>query len=235
MCTCVSSPLVSSQVSLHCVRVYRPRVACLQGSEAMQPVPSIYEAFLPPSIHSFTDPHVVFQPHTPGPGTQREVLAQPVSVLTQGRPSTVMGTFGALRVWPHPLTEDRGLEKEAETYRVGRRSWEGCPQHREGRCIEGAGQAAAWSCLQGALFLIRLFNTLMREVCASTQSCPTLCDPVDCSPPGSSVPGILQARILEWVAISFCRASSRPKDHTPGLLHWRWILYHLSLQGSPVC
>ena len=37
----------------------------------------------------------------------------------------------------------------------------------------------------------------------SRQSCPTLCDPVDCSPPGSSVPGILQARILEWVAISF--------------------------------
>ena len=35
------------------------------------------------------------------------------------------------------------------------------------------------------------------------QSCPTLCDPIDSSPPGSSVPGILQARILEWVAISF--------------------------------
>ena len=35
------------------------------------------------------------------------------------------------------------------------------------------------------------------------QSCPTLCDPIDGSPPGSSVPGILQARILEWVAISF--------------------------------
>ena len=37
------------------------------------------------------------------------------------------------------------------------------------------------------------------------QLCPTLCDPVDCSPPGSSVHGILQARILEWVAISFSR------------------------------
>ena len=36
-----------------------------------------------------------------------------------------------------------------------------------------------------------------------TQSCPTLCNPLDCSPPGSSVHGILQARILEWVAISF--------------------------------
>ena len=40
----------------------------------------------------------------------------------------------------------------------------------------------------------------------SIQSCPTLCDPIDGSPPGSSVPGILQARILEWVAISFSNA-----------------------------
>ena len=37
----------------------------------------------------------------------------------------------------------------------------------------------------------------------SLQSCPTLCDPIDSSPPGSPVPGILQARTLEWVAISF--------------------------------
>ena len=42
----------------------------------------------------------------------------------------------------------------------------------------------------------------------SLQSCLTLCDPVDCSPPGSSVHGIHQARILEWVAISFSRGSS---------------------------
>ena len=47
-----------------------------------------------------------------------------------------------------------------------------------------------------------------------TQSCPTLCDPVDCSPPGSSVHGILQARILEWVAISLSRGYSRPRDRT---------------------
>ena len=40
----------------------------------------------------------------------------------------------------------------------------------------------------------------------SCQSCPTLCDPIDGSPPGSPVPGILQARILEWVAISFSSA-----------------------------
>ena len=47
-----------------------------------------------------------------------------------------------------------------------------------------------------------------------TQSCPTLCDPMDCSPPGSSVHGILSARILEWVAIPFSRGSSQARDQT---------------------
>ena len=46
------------------------------------------------------------------------------------------------------------------------------------------------------------------------QSCPTLCDPMDCSLPGFSIHGILQVRVLEWVAISFSRASSQPRDQT---------------------
>ena len=50
-----------------------------------------------------------------------------------------------------------------------------------------------------------------------TQSCPTLCDPIYCSPPVSFFRGILQARILEWVAIPFSRASAPPKDQT-------WVL-----------
>ena len=49
-------------------------------------------------------------------------------------------------------------------------------------------------------------------VCSLTQSCLTLCDPMDCSPPGSSAHGILQARILEWVAMPSSRGSSRPRD-----------------------
>ena len=44
------------------------------------------------------------------------------------------------------------------------------------------------------------------------QLCPTLCDPMDCSPPGSSIHGILQARILEWVAMLFSRGSSQPRN-----------------------
>ena len=46
------------------------------------------------------------------------------------------------------------------------------------------------------------------------QSCPTLCNPMDCRPPGSSVHGIFQAIILEWVAISYSRGSSQPRDWT---------------------
>ena len=46
------------------------------------------------------------------------------------------------------------------------------------------------------------------------QSCPTLCDPMDCSLLGSSLQGILQARILEWVAISFSMGASQPRDRT---------------------
>ena len=54
----------------------------------------------------------------------------------------------------------------------------------------------------------------------------TLCDPTDCSPPGSSVHGILQARRLEWVAISSSRGSSQPRDQTHISCFGRWILYH---------
>ena len=52
------------------------------------------------------------------------------------------------------------------------------------------------------------------SMCSVAQSGPTLCDPIGCSLPGSSVHGILQARILEWLAISSSRGSSRPKDRT---------------------
>ena len=48
----------------------------------------------------------------------------------------------------------------------------------------------------------------------SARSCPTLCEPTDCSPPGSSVHGISQARILQWVAVPSSRGASRPRDRT---------------------
>ena len=64
------------------------------------------------------------------------------------------------------------------------------------------------------------------------QLCPTLCDPVDCSSAGSSIHGILQARILEWVAISFSRGSSPPRDWTQVSRIVGKMLQPLSHQGS---
>ena len=60
------------------------------------------------------------------------------------------------------------------------------------------------------------------------QSCLTLCDPKDCSPPGSSVHGIFQARLLEWVAMPSSRGSSRLRKSNVQLLRCRQIIYSLS-------
>ena len=64
-----------------------------------------------------------------------------------------------------------------------------------------------------------------------SQLCWTPCDPVDCSLPGSSVHGILQARILEWAAI-FLQGIFPTQELNLGLLHCRQILYHLGHQGN---
>ena len=75
-------------------------------------------------------------------------------------------------------------------------------------------------------------------MCSDAQSCPTLCNTMNCSPQGSSVHGIFQVRILEWIAIFFFRGSSRPRNWTwvsciaGGLLCCRQILYQLSHKGS---
>ena len=70
------------------------------------------------------------------------------------------------------------------------------------------------------------FPFLSLSVCLVTQSCLSLCNPMNCSPPGSSVHGILQARILEWAAISFSRGSFQPRDQTCISCIGRWILCH---------
>ena len=72
-------------------------------------------------------------------------------------------------------------------------------------------------------------NVIILHCAKTLQLCLTLCGPVDCSQPGSSVHGILQARILEWVAISFFRGSSQPRDQTQVFYVssiCRWVLYH---------
>ena len=65
-----------------------------------------------------------------------------------------------------------------------------------------------------------------------TQTCPTLCNPMDCSPPGSSVHGISQARILEQVAISFSRGSSLIRGQTCVSCVGRQIIYHWAIREA---
>ena len=70
------------------------------------------------------------------------------------------------------------------------------------------------------------------HACFITQSCPTVCDLLDCIPPGSFAHGICQVGILEWVAMSFSRGSSQPRDQTSVSYIGRQILLPLSYLGS---
>ena len=74
------------------------------------------------------------------------------------------------------------------------------------------------------------FNvTYLKCLLSLVLSCLTSCNPMDWSPPGSSVHGILQARVLEWVAISFSRGASQLRDETHVSCVYcigRWIFYH---------
>ena len=67
--------------------------------------------------------------------------------------------------------------------------------------------------MRGIAVVIIVMNALKGES-EVAQSCLTLCDLMDCSLPGSSIHGIFQARVLEWVAISFSKGLSQPRDHT---------------------
>ena len=95
----------------------------------------------------------------------------------------------------------------------------------------------AW-CLAPCQHRIKICHYYYTSVCAkSLQSCLILCDTMDCSPLGSSVHGIPQARILEWVAMSFSRGSSWPRDwtHVPCVSYTgRQVLYHKHHLGNPL-
>ena len=117
-----------------------------------------------------------------------------------------------------------------------------------------------WQIWHVAKFQISLEMVATKKVFAPfksvlvMQSCPILCDPMDCSPPGSSVHGISQVRILEGGAISFSRGSSQPRDWTQlspiagRLFYWlsqsgntsfrentlKWISVHVQLYNYPV-
>ena len=71
--------------------------------------------------------------------------------------------------------------------------------------------------------------------CSVAQSCPALCDRIDHSPPGSSVNGILQARILEWISTPFSRGSSGPKDWTQVSVAGRFFTLWVTREAHVNC
>ena len=103
--------------------------------------------------------------------------------------------------------------------------WSGVPWELVASAKINAGKFLSLINLSTHLFF--LLMGIAAAAAKSLQSCLTLCDPIDCSPPGSTVPGILQARTLEWVAISFSNA-------------WKWkmkvkvkSLSHVQLFATP--
>ena len=82
------------------------------------------------------------------------------------------------------------------------------------------GETSTWDEIQAMCWFPGTFPRLFHQVlCLIAQPCPTVCDPMDCSPPGSSVHGILQARILQWVAIPFSSSIFLTQGLNPGFLH----------------
>ena len=58
----------------------------------------------------------------------------------------------------------------------------------------------------------RVSTHALHAAAKSLQLCPTLCDPIECSPPGSPIPGIIQARVLEWGAITYCKIQALAEE-----------------------
>ena len=151
-----------------------------------------------------------------------------------------MATHSSTLAWKIPWMEEPGGLKSMGSLRVGhwvtslslftfmhwRRKWQPTPVFLPG---ESQGQRILVGCHLWGLTVRHNWSYLAAAAAKLFQLSLTLCDPMDCSPPGSSVHGILQVRILEWVAISPSRGSSWARDRT-----WvsdvscigRWVLYH---------
>ena len=133
-----------------------------------------------------------------------------------------MAPHFSILAWKIPWTEEPGRLQSMGLRRVGH------DNPRDGgawwAAVYGVAQSGTWlkwlSSSSSSSIAGRFFTNwaategLMLCLNEVAQSCLILCDPMDCSLPGSSVHGIFQAKVLEWVAISFSRRSSQPRDRT---------------------
>ena len=130
-----------------------------------------------------------------------------------------MATHSSVLAWRIPGTGEPGGLPSMGSHRVGH-NWSDL-------AAAARAYSAIWKlnwmylgshdfCEEGDFFQAWLKGTAAAAATKSLQSCLTLCNPIDGRPAGSSVPGILQARILEWVAVPFSRGSSQTRD-------WTWV------------
>ena len=131
-----------------------------------------------------------------------------------------IATHASILVWRIPWIEEPGGLQSIGLQRVGHDWRDLAGMHIKRLCYKKLFvlQFLLW-------FKLLKWNLYLMFTAKSLQSCPTLCDPIDGSPPGSHVPGILQARTLEWVAISFSNA-------------WKWkvrvkLLSRVQLLATP--
>ena len=146
---------------------------------------------------SWSSPSCSAGPLGPGVGSQ---------VLLPSRRSTWVGTLPFHLGFPRSSVSKESACSAGDPGSIpgsGRSPGEGNSNPLQDSCLENPMNEGAW---QAAVHRVTKSQTRLKQL--------TLCNPTDCSPPGSSVHGILQARILEWVAISFSRESSQPKDRT---------------------
>ena len=132
----------------------------------------------------------------------------------------------------HPVTPASGPEAAFLFFHfqvTSHGTWDLSVLSRDQTQAPALGTQSLSHCLRGGLWNQPF---LMCHVLCSI-SCVWLCDPVDCSPSGSPVHGISQARILEGVAISSSRGSSQPRDRTHVSYTGRWIIYHCATWKIP--
>ena len=130
--------------------------------------------------------------------TITSIYFQNLSIAPKGNPKPI--SSHSLLPLPQPLAICQHIWKTQQWHRTGKGVFIPVPKKSN----------AKWM----FKLALHLFHMLAKHESEVAQSCPTLCDPMECSLLGSSLQGILQARILEWVAISFSRGASQPRDRT---------------------
>ena len=165
-------------------------------------------------------------------------MANCVSVLSCSEKA--MATHSSTLAWKIPGTEEPGGLQSMGRWESGMTEWlhfhfllscigEGNGNPLQCSCVDNPRDTGAW---WAAVFGVAQSWTRLKRLSSSSSSslvvqwCLTLCDPLDSSLPGSSVHGIFQERILEWVAISYCRGSSPPRVWTHLSCLGRQSLYH---------